>query len=791
MTPLQHILEKLPDAKRNGQGWRACCPAHDDHNPSLDLQEGDDGRVLLICRAGCRTQDVVAAMGMTMADLFPHNGRSVAKTHAPATKIEVSSTPSAKKHKNLFPTAQQAVADLESRYGKKRTTHWVYTDCQGKPVGVVVRFDAPGGKVIQPVSKTDEGWANVGMSAPRYLYNLPDLVKAQTVVVVEGEKCAEAARSLGFAATTSSGGANSAGRSDWSPLAGKGIILLPDNNDAGSNYAKQVIELLSVLSPTPTIKAVELPDLPEGGDIVDFLDAYDGDRDAAKAKIDALVEQTQSVPLEQPVLPIMPYRAFPTYLLPEPIRGYVEAGAAAIGCDHAFIALPLLAALGAAIGNSRRVRLKRTWVEPPIIWSVIIGESGTAKSPAIDLAMRIVHRKQGEAFERHKEALKQFEFEKIKYDVALKDWKNSKNRGDPPQKPDEPVADRYWSDDATLEALLAQLEKSERGLLMKRDELAGLFGSFDRYSTNKGGDAARYLELFHGRQVIVDRKTTGLIHVPMASLCITGGIQPTVLWRTLGYEHRDNGLAARFLMAYPPRQPKRWSERDVPSELEAKLEGTFNYLYSFEPVNDDDNFLPVEICLTQDAKAAWIDFVNEHNEQQLQHSGDVAYAWSKLEGYAARFALIIHCTRMAASDTSLVKRNQIDVTSVKAAINLSRWFGFEMQRTYAMLDVDDNERELFDLVDLIHRLGGTVTPRELSRHSRRYQPASQAEETLDRLVKRGYARWELLKPSAKGGRPTKRIILHPYADTTDDNETEGEDGTVSTTAAADSDWGMV
>ena len=71
MTPYENVLSCLDRPKKSGKGHVAKCPAHDDAGPSLSLREGDDGRVLLHCFAGCTTAAVVAAMGLRMADLFP------------------------------------------------------------------------------------------------------------------------------------------------------------------------------------------------------------------------------------------------------------------------------------------------------------------------------------------------------------------------------------------------------------------------------------------------------------------------------------------------------------------------------------------------------------------------------------------------------------------------------------------------------------------------------------------------------------------------------------------------
>jgi putative DNA primase/helicase len=70
-TPINRILRLLPDAHPAGRGWKALCPAHDDHDPSLSISEAEDGRVLMKCFAGCAAVDVARALGIEMRDLFP------------------------------------------------------------------------------------------------------------------------------------------------------------------------------------------------------------------------------------------------------------------------------------------------------------------------------------------------------------------------------------------------------------------------------------------------------------------------------------------------------------------------------------------------------------------------------------------------------------------------------------------------------------------------------------------------------------------------------------------------
>jgi len=72
MSPADTLLALLHRLKRTGpHRWHACCPAHDDRSPSLNLRELEDGRLLLHCFGGCSVQEVVSALGLQMTDLFP------------------------------------------------------------------------------------------------------------------------------------------------------------------------------------------------------------------------------------------------------------------------------------------------------------------------------------------------------------------------------------------------------------------------------------------------------------------------------------------------------------------------------------------------------------------------------------------------------------------------------------------------------------------------------------------------------------------------------------------------
>ena len=79
---LTDFVMKLDKVKSITNGFIACCPAHDDKSPSLSVKQGDDGRILVHCFAGCSHREIVDAMGLEPADLFAESGLSASQRAA-------------------------------------------------------------------------------------------------------------------------------------------------------------------------------------------------------------------------------------------------------------------------------------------------------------------------------------------------------------------------------------------------------------------------------------------------------------------------------------------------------------------------------------------------------------------------------------------------------------------------------------------------------------------------------------------------------------------------------------
>jgi hypothetical protein len=462
-----------------------------------------------------------------------------------------------------------------------------------------------------------------------------------------------------------------------------------------------------------------------------------------------------------------PYVAFPVADLPAVVAQLVGEASASLGCDPSLLALPALAVCAAAIGKSRALRLSKTWTEPCVLWTVPVSESGTLKTPAYKIATDPLRQIQRRYIEAHAEAVG-------RYDAAKKQWEDNGSQGDEPVKP---VMRRVLCSDVTIEKLSELLEDNPRGLLLTRDELSAWFGGFTRYKGKGGGsDAPHYLELYQCGSIVYDRKTgdrrTVIVDDAMAS--VTGCIQPGILSRLLTQEHHDSGLAARLLMAMPDRVKKRWRDDDVSDRALSDYDDLVGRLAILPMRDAGGRPAPDRLELSGPAKASWVRWYAEWAERQYDALPAQAATYSKIEGVAARLALLHHvCSEVAAGRDGTAR---VTADSMDAGIRLARWFARESGRIYSLLRLDDAQRETRELFEWVKKRGGSVSAKELQRQrGGKYPSADDARAALDALVKAGVAQWQTVLPGSRGGRPSQCCVLaHRPNDETDDTDETDE-----------------
>jgi putative DNA primase/helicase len=230
------VVARFPGARRLADGKaEAPCPAHEDDDPSLSISAGTDGRTLVTCHAGCKREDVVAAVGLTMRDLFADD------------------KPAKAEKSRIVATYVYRDADRSTRF----------EICRFFPKDFRPRRPGPDGRWL---------WNLTG--AERIPYHLPEILAAPAdapVFAVEGEKDADALARLGLVATTNPGGCGSTKLWDTKPFrdpfAGRDVVIIPDGDEPGAKHAAHVYKALAGVA--RSIKIVRLSEK----DVSDWLAA--------------------------------------------------------------------------------------------------------------------------------------------------------------------------------------------------------------------------------------------------------------------------------------------------------------------------------------------------------------------------------------------------------------------------------------------------------------------------------------------------------------------------------------
>ncbi|MCB1776813.1 MAG: hypothetical protein KDI50_05190 [Candidatus Competibacteraceae bacterium] len=265
--PYDEVLNALQhqgcQPKKSGAGHVAFCPVHEsdnrDHRPSLNLAPGDKQAVVITCHAGCAYADIIKALGLDTVQPPQRDQKRIVATYS-------------------------------------------YRDANGNEVSQKIRYEPKDFRQRYPDGKTGWLWKKP-KDAPAVLYRLPELSEAKaqgkTVYFVEGEKDADRLRDLGLVATCNIEGASQANQKPkWNrayteQLSGCArLVIIPDNDKPGKAHMQHIAGQLQ--GKVSDLRYLELPDLPEKGDVSDWLNASH-----TVEELQALAEQASSPPATQ------------------------------------------------------------------------------------------------------------------------------------------------------------------------------------------------------------------------------------------------------------------------------------------------------------------------------------------------------------------------------------------------------------------------------------------------------------------------------------------------------------
>ncbi len=252
----EQIAKTLGNAKKANGQWVASCPVpshgkgNGDKNPSLSIHIGDDGKPLFHCHGGCSQEEVFNTI----------------------------------KDRNLLPELTERpdpLANIKPIPKVEFQQEWIYTDEDRQPVFVKQRLKVgESGKTYRLYKIDEAGRKQSSLSDARIVpYNLPALLDAKTagrnVFLVEGEKAADAIKSIGMIATTAHTGAGSWPDAITEYFAGAQVIIVPDNDTAGWGYAHKAAE--AILPIVKSLKVVDLGLQGQGDDAYEFIEAATAD----------------------------------------------------------------------------------------------------------------------------------------------------------------------------------------------------------------------------------------------------------------------------------------------------------------------------------------------------------------------------------------------------------------------------------------------------------------------------------------------------------------------------------
>jgi hypothetical protein len=241
---------------KNGKGdeYQARCPLHDDSDPSFSFNDKTGQCYCFGCKFG--------------GDAFQFYGKIKGVASFPEIVKGIA--------------GDFGIPGIGKKTGSGRLVEtYDYTNEEGDLLNQVVRMEPKSFRQRRPDGQGGYIW-NMKNVEP-VLYRLPEVLQADQVCVAEGEKDADNLSSLGMVATTNVGGAEK-WRAEYSEsLKDKDIVILPDNDEPGRKHGQKVARMLH--GSAKSVKVIQLPGLPEKGDVSDWIEAG-GTKDALQKLID-------------------------------------------------------------------------------------------------------------------------------------------------------------------------------------------------------------------------------------------------------------------------------------------------------------------------------------------------------------------------------------------------------------------------------------------------------------------------------------------------------------------------
>lgn len=597
----------------------------------------------------------------------------------------------------------------------KSRKDYFYPDRDGNPLIKVERIDpGDGSKKGFPQSHWTGGrWKSGNPQTIRHLipiYRYQEVRQAiladKLIFLVEGEVTVDLLWELGIAATTTIGGSGAYHEygNYHEDLAGARLVLAPDRDRNGLKYIANIErDFSSQIEGYYLAGTQELWQNPQGGmDIGDDIRDHNLTKEQILAKVISphkyggiinlsseieLEEKEESQQLVQELSELLNKKS--------QIAPQIFAGKLGIEMAHtaANFNIPLeifsaclLPILASQIAAKSRLMINpgTDYKAPPILWVGMVGESGTMKTPILNILTSSLCLIQGELAEQWKlnkaERERELEYHQLK----------KKGEKTEPLMPLAPLRDIFFSD-FTIESIAQSVSNyPDTGYLIFVDELAGFFKSMDAYRQS-GGDRQKWLTAYNGGGFKVNRKGADTLWTSHTSLSMLGGVQPSVLEKLIKQDDSpEDGLWNRFMFVHLP-QSKMAAFSTYSFGLADELKTIYQRLS-----NQPDR----EYKLADESKPVWKLWHDQMEEKVWNEPSNLLRAtYAKFKGAAARIALVLHCTNAAI--VNQLPDTPISSETLSNAIAFTQWLLNQTLLEYQRMGLLDNSKlnRIFKFID--------------------------------------------------------------------------------------------
>jgi hypothetical protein len=627
-----------------------------------------------------------------------------------------------------FETPKAAARRLtagQSAQGYKPDALHEYRAADGSPLYWRIRMShATDEKWIRPMRHDGNRFVLGEPPTPRNgkpLYRLPGLAAADPsakVLIVEGEKCADALAKLGVVVTTS-GGASSADVADWTPLRGRHCVIWPDNDDPGAKYARDVTTRLRELGCAVEIVDIPALNLPNHGDCADWLETHPAATANEVLALSTFADSQEAQrddapePLRRPTPPPQPYPVaeLGSILAPacESLRRVIQAPDAV--CGASLLAAASLAVQGLAdVHNDGRVH-------PLSLWLLTVAESGERKSAVDAEAMRA-------AREYEKDLVRKYDDCISSHAADVEQWnaKREKAKADAKKagvekladalraigaEPNAPLLPRVTVADFTAEGLAKLLAAGRPSVGAFTDEAALVFGGHGMTKETVTRTAGTLSKLWDAGTLDRVRAGDGAVKLYGRRLAMHLMAQPVIAERALSDDVlAGQGFLARCLLAWPEstagsRPYRAESLRDDPAmtQFHATLAARLKLPLPI-PEDQRNELAPRALALTPDAVTAWRE-AHDAIERAMKPGAPYANA----RAWASKAPE--QCLRIAGVLTLIEspEARAIEATTIERAAELALWHLNEAARLAGTAELSCEVRDAEALLNWCHETG--------------------------------------------------------------------------------------